>query len=113
MGTYEFESQEERIANCCVSETDLWGRGNIMIWGGISPQPYNTNNHCPRSNTDEMLHTVPILFNNSHCNNLDIVRQNNSYALSAKFTGDFLMQQNIHTLPYMKIKFSPYLSRIT
>ena len=104
----------ERYANCCVHETDRWGGGNVMVWGGISfryrtPLIIIDGTLTSQRYINEVLRPTVVPFLATH-RDVTLFQQDNARPHSARATMAFLQQQNIATLPWLA--FSPDLSPI-
>ena len=104
----------ERHVDVCVQETDRWGGGSVMVWGGISfnhrtPLVVVNGNLTAQRYIDEVLRPSVLPFFTTHPD-VDIFQQDNARAHSARVTTAFLDNQNIQRLPWPA--FSPDLSPI-
>ena len=104
----------ERYVDPCIQETDHWGGGSVMIWGGISlnhrtPLVVINGNLTAQRYINEVLRPTVIPFFPRH-QEVDIFQQNNARAHSARVTTAFLNANNVRTLPWPA--FSPDLSPI-
>ena len=104
----------ERYSNCCVRQTDIWGGGSVMVWGGIlwrhkTPLIVIEGNLTARRYIDDVLTPAVVPFMRNHPD-VTLFQQDNARPHSARITSDFLLNNNINVLRWPA--FSPNLSPI-
>ena len=102
----------ERYADSCIQETDRWGGGSVMVWGGISfnhktPLITINGNLNAQRYIDEVLRPTVIPFMVGH-QDVNLFQQDNARAHSARLTTAFINNNHVQTLPWPA--FSPDLS---
>lgn len=104
----------ERFADCCITETDRWGGGSVMVWGAISAQ-HRSELHVFDGPVNAQVYRRDILENHvvplfeGHPD-LHTFQQDNARAHTARACTLFLQQQNFDLLPWPP--YSPDLSPI-
>lgn len=104
----------ERYNADCVVQTDRWGGGSVMVWGGITYR-HRTPLHICRGRVnavyyrDQVLQNHVVPFFNQH-NDVHTFQQDNARAHTARVSMQYLAQQNIPVLQWPAL--SPDLSPI-
>jgi len=99
-----YRRRGERLSDACVQETDRFGGGSVMVWGGVS------HNGCTELKIvagnlnavryrDEILQPVVLPFCRRHHFN-HVFQQDNAGCHVAHLTMDFLNFHHIRVLPW-------------
>jgi hypothetical protein len=109
-----YRRRRERFADGCVKETDRFGGGGVMVWGGII-HVGKTNLKIVVGNLngiryrDEILAPIVLLFiRTRHFNH--VFHQDNARSHSSRVAMNFLNENHIRTLPWPTL--SPDLNSI-
>ena len=104
MGGCIYRRRGERFSDACVLETDRFGGGSVMIWGGISHvertdiKIIDGNLNAARYR-DEILATIVLPFLRRHRFS-HVFQHDNARCHVACVSMDFLNDNHIHTLPW-------------
>jgi hypothetical protein len=104
MGGCIYRRRGERFSDACVLETDRFGGGSVMIWGGISHvertdiKIIDGNLNAARYR-DEILATIVLPFLRRHRFS-HVFQQDNARCHVARVSMDFLNDNHIRTLPW-------------
>jgi transposase len=104
----------ERYANACVRESDRWGGGSVMVWGGITTHfrtdlvvlggRVNAVNY-----RDNVLAPIVVPFLQNHPR-VQTLQQDNARPHTARVTMAFLQAHNVDVMPWPAL--SPDLAPI-
>lgn len=99
-----YRRRGERFSDACVQETDRFGGGSVMVWGGIS-HTERTELKIVAGNLnavryrDEILQPLVLPFLRRHRFN-HVLQQDNARCHVARLTMDFLQAQHVRVLPW-------------
>lgn len=94
----------ERLADCCVFETNRWGGGSVMVWGGFTFH-HRTALHICRGRVnavayrDDVLQPIVVPMFRAHPQ-LQHFQQDNARPHTARFSMDYLAANNINVLDW-------------
>ena len=101
--TRVYRRRGERFANCCITERDRYGRGSVMVWGGVSlhskTQLVIVNGNLNAAQYQQQIltpHAIPHV----QANRGMILVQDNAPVHTARATQQMLQNNNVRTLDW-------------